>query len=128
MTTIFIIGRIVFGLYWLMSAYNHLFKSAPLVQYATFKKVPSPKFAVIGSGVLLLIGALSILSGDWTRCGILLLVIFLLSVSFSMHAFWKDTDATMKMNNMINFTKNMALVGALLMLLSLPTPWLYSWF
>jgi len=32
-------------------------------------------------------------------------------------------DAQMKQSDMINFTKNMALVGALLMVLLLPHPW-----
>ena len=40
-----------------------------------------------------------------------------------MHNFWTVEDAQMKMNDMINFTKNMALAGAALMLLALPRPW-----
>ena len=40
-----------------------------------------------------------------------------------MHSFWKLDDAQMKQIDMINFTKNMALVGALLMFLLLPHPW-----
>jgi hypothetical protein len=40
-----------------------------------------------------------------------------------MHAYWKMDDAQMKQIDMINFTKNMALVGALLMFLLLPHPW-----
>jgi hypothetical protein len=46
-----------------------------------------------------------------------------LGVSFQMHAYWKTDDAQMKQIDMINFTKNMALVGALLMFLLLPHPW-----
>jgi putative oxidoreductase len=48
---------------------------------------------------------------------------FLLGVSFQMHSFWKMDDAQMKQIDMINFTKNMALIGALLMFLLLPHPW-----
>jgi hypothetical protein len=44
-------------------------------------------------------------------------------VSFQMHTFWKIDDAQMKQIDMINFTKNMALIGALLMFLLLPRPW-----
>ena len=55
--------------------------------------------------------------------GIILLIIFLLGVSFQIHSFWKVDDAQMKQIDLINFTKNMALVGALLMLLLLPHPW-----
>lgn len=49
--------------------------------------------------------------------------IFLLGVSFQIHNFWKVDDAQMKQIDMINFTKNMALVGALLMFFVLPHPW-----
>jgi putative oxidoreductase len=55
--------------------------------------------------------------------GIILLIISLLSVSLQMYAYWKADDAQMKQIDMINFTKNMALLGALLMLLLLPHPW-----
>jgi putative oxidoreductase len=78
---------------------------------------------VAGTGVVLLVGGLSMLLGVYPVVGIILLIIFLLGVSFQMHNFWKVADAQMKQIDMINFTKNMALVGALLMFLLLPRPW-----
>jgi len=54
---------------------------------------------------------------------IVLLIIFLLGMSFQMHNFWKVADAQTKQIDVINFTKNMSLVGALLMFLLLPRPW-----
>jgi putative oxidoreductase len=71
----------------------------------------------------LLVGGLSMLLGVYPVVGIILLTIFLLGVSFQMHNFWKVADAQTKQIDMINFTKNMALVGALLMFLLLPHPW-----
>jgi hypothetical protein len=69
------------------------------------------------------LGGLSMLLGVYPVVGIILLIIFLLGVSFQMHAYWKADDAQMKQIDRINFTKNMALVGALLMFLLLPHPW-----
>ena len=63
------------------------------------------------------------LLGVYPVVGIILLIIFLLGVSFQMHAYWKVDDAQMKQIDMINFTKNTALVGVLLMFLLLPHPW-----
>jgi uncharacterized membrane protein YphA (DoxX/SURF4 family) len=63
------------------------------------------------------------LLGVYPVVGIILLIIFLLGVSVQMHAFWKIDDAQAKQADMINFTKNMALVGALLMMMLLPRPW-----
>lgn len=63
------------------------------------------------------------LLGIYPEAGIILLIIFLLGVSFRIHSYWKVDDAQMKQIETINFTKNMALVGALLMFLVLPHPW-----
>ncbi len=71
----------------------------------------SPKLAVAGTGVILLLGGLSMLLGVYPVVGIILLIVFLLGVSFQMHAYWKVDDAQMKQIDMINFTKNMALRG-----------------
>jgi uncharacterized membrane protein YphA (DoxX/SURF4 family) len=65
----------------------------------------------------------STLLGAYPVVGIILLIVFLVGVSFQMHSFWKVDDVQMKQIDMINFTKNMALVGTLLMLLLLPRPW-----
>ena len=55
--------------------------------------------------------------------GAALLVIFLLGVSFQMHNFWAVKDTQAKMAETVNFTKNMALVGFLLMTVAIPRPW-----
>ena len=80
MPILFLIGRIVFGAYWLENAYKHLFKSAGLVGYAQSVGVKWPKTAVIGSGLLLLIGGLSMLTGFAPQIGVAAIVIFLFGV------------------------------------------------
>jgi uncharacterized membrane protein YphA (DoxX/SURF4 family) len=123
MDVIFLIGRIIFGGYWLMAALNHLKNLGQMSDYAKAKGTPLPKLAVAGTGVLLVAGGLSMLLGVYAPIGIVLLIVFLLGVSVQMHSFWKEDDAQMKQIDMINFTKNMALIGALLMFLLLPRPW-----
>ncbi len=123
MNVVFLIGRIIFGGYWLMAAFNHFKSLNYLSEYAKAKGTPFPKLAVAGTGVILLLGDLSILLGVYPTVGIILLIVFLLGVSFQMHAYWKVDDPQMKQSDLTNFTKNMALVGALLMLLLLPHPW-----
>ena len=122
MTIVFLIGRIIFGGYWLMASFNHFKNLNYMSEYAKARGTPSPKLAVAGTGVILLLGGLSLWLGVYPGVGVILLIIFLLGVSFQIHSFWKLDDAQMK-QIMINFTKNMALVGALLMLLLLPHPW-----
>jgi putative oxidoreductase len=105
----------------LMGSFNH-FKNLNYMS-ARVRGTPSPKVAVAGTGVILLLGGLRMLLGVYPVVGIILLIVFLLGVSFQMHAYWKMDDAQMKQIDMINFTKNMALVGALLMFLLLPHRW-----
>ena len=125
----FLVGRIIFGLFWLSAGFAHFKNLDSLTEYAKAKGTPAPKFAVAGSGVMLALGGLSILLGTCPRVGITLLVLFLLGASFQMHNYWKVDDPKMKQADQMNFMKNMAMVGALLMLLSLPQPWPVSlWF
>lgn len=125
MALLFLLGRVIFGIYWLENAYNHLFKSAHMIGYAQSKGVKHPKLAIMGTGVLLAIGGLSMLLGIAPKIGVIALVIFLLGVSFKMHDYWKQQDPMARMTTRIEFMKNMALIGALLMILSISS-WTYS--
>jgi putative oxidoreductase len=120
---LFLLGRILFGGYFLMSAFNHFKNAGMLSGYAESKGVPAPKLSVLASGVLLLIGGLSVLFGLYPTIGALALVLFLVPVSFTMHAYWKVQDPQMKMVDRINFMKNLALLGAALLLLFVSQPW-----
>lgn len=117
-----LIGRILLGGYFLYNAYNHLASTNALTQYAQSKKIPVARAAVIFTGLLLLLGGFSILLGWRVSVGVAALVLFFIPVTFQMHAFWLEEGET-KMNDQIQFGKNLALLGAVLMLLFIPTPW-----
>lgn len=119
----FLIGRIIVGMYYLMNGYNHFSKLEMMSGYAASKGVPSPRLLTGATGVLLLIGGLSLLLGVRPDLGVLALALFLIPVSFKMHNFWAVQDPMAKMMEMVNFMKNMALLGSALMLLAIPQPW-----
>ena len=121
----FLIGRVIVALYFLESAWNHLAHSGHMIGYAQSKGVPSPKLAIMGSGVLLLLGGLSILTGMYTGVGLALLIIFLVVVSFKMHDYWKESDPMAKNGSRLHFYKNMAIIGALLMMYAIAGPWVW---
>ena len=77
-------------------------------------------------GLLLAIAGVTLILGVFPRLGVAALVLFLVPVSFFMHAFWSDTNPAARMADMVNFTKNMALLGSSLMFLAIPEPWPYS--
>jgi uncharacterized membrane protein YphA (DoxX/SURF4 family) len=72
---------------------------------------------------MLILGGFSIMSGAYPIVGIALLVAFLVPVSLMMHNFWKIEDPKMRMADRNSFARNMALLGAILMFLAIPSPW-----
>lgn len=118
-----VIGNVILGLFFVIMGINHFGKMKVMADYAKSKKVPAPGLAVFVTGLMLLFGGLSVLTGAYLEYGLWLLVIFLFFVSFWMHNFWADKNAEMKMNNMVNFLKNMALMGAILMLMMYQDAW-----
>jgi putative oxidoreductase len=119
MDVVALIGRILFALLFLGSAFGHLTQADAMAGFAASRGLPQPKLAVLGSGVLILVGGLLVLLGIWIDLGALLLVIFLLPTAFLMHPFWKETDAMAKQNEMVSFQKDIALAGAALLILAL---------
>ena len=127
-STIFLMGRFLLGGFFLYSGYNHFKGIAMMTGYVQSKGIPMPKIAVALTGLLLLIGGLSILLGMYPTIGAVSLVLFLLPTTLMMHAFWKVEDPMARMGERVNFTKNMALLGAALLMLSIPEPWSTSLF
>jgi putative oxidoreductase len=126
MARAFLVGRILVGCYYLMGAWHHFTDTSAMARHTAMHGVPAPTLAVLVAGVLLLIGGLSLLLGVFPRLGVAALVVFLVPVTLLMHAFWADRDPTLRMNDFINFTKNVALLGSTLMFLAVPRPWPYS--
>lgn len=123
---LFLIGRIFFAGYFLRNALNHFVNLGMMSGYAASKGVPMPQLAVLGTGLLLAVAGLGILLGVWVDVAVVALLLFLIPVTFQMHAYWKIRDPMMQMTESINFWKNLALLGAALMLLMIPQPWAYS--
>jgi uncharacterized membrane protein YphA (DoxX/SURF4 family) len=120
---ILLLSRIILGFYFLFNGFNHFRSLNSMAGWVQSKNVPAHRLMVALTGILLLIGGLSILLGAYIEIGILALTLFFLPVTFVMHDFWRETDPQMKMMQMINFMKNLALWAAILALLFIPQPW-----
>jgi uncharacterized membrane protein YphA (DoxX/SURF4 family) len=114
---LYLLGRVIFGAYFIYSGLNHFKDEKAMTGYAKSKGVPSPRLAVIVSGALLILGGLGFVLGMNMSESAVLLLVFLIPTTFMMHAFWKISDPMHKMGERINFMKNLALIGALLMML-----------
>jgi uncharacterized membrane protein YphA (DoxX/SURF4 family) len=119
MIIIFILGRVLFGGYFIYNAYNHFKNVDHLTGWSRMKNVPFPKAGVIVSGILMLAGGLSILLGYKMIIGMWILVLFLIPTTLLMHDFWRVSDPEMRQNQQIQFMKNIALIGSLFLLISI---------
>ena len=113
------LGRVLFGGFFLYSGINHFKNVKGMAEYTAAKNVPNPDLAVEASGALLLFGGASILLGVKPRLGVTAIAIFLASVSPVMHDFWNYNDPQQRQADMIQFMKNMAMLGATLMIAGL---------
>lgn len=123
MKAAFFLGRMLFGGFFLQSGINHLKEHENLAPYAGAKGIPNPDEAVLASGILLALGGASIILGFKPKLGAASIIGFLAIASGTMHDFWNSSDPGDKQNNMIHFSKNVALLGAALALAGTKEPW-----
>jgi putative oxidoreductase len=109
-----VLGRFLFALIFVVAGPMNF--SGQSIAHAASQGVPLASFTVPLSGVIALAGALSVLVGYRARVGAWLLVLFLVPVTLKMHAFWSVTDAGSKQVELIMFMKNVALIGAALLI------------
>jgi putative oxidoreductase len=105
-------ARVLFAAIFIMSGFNHF--SSETIGYAEAAGVPLANIAVPLSGIMALIGGLSVALGYRTKWGAWLLVAFLVPVTIKMHAFWNVSDPMMHQMHMVMFMKNVSLLGAAL--------------
>src|SRR5215212_4595653 len=70
-------GRIMFGGYFVYSGVRHFREREMFIGYAKSKGVTSPQLALLGSGAMLIVGGLSLLTGVKPRFGAALVTGFL---------------------------------------------------
>jgi putative oxidoreductase len=109
MKYIVLLGRIFYSLMFLNSGL-FLF-SGMAAGYASSQGVPLASFLVPLSGVMAIAGGLLIVLGYKAKLGAWLIVAFLIPVTFTMHAFWKETDPNQMQMQLSNFLKNISMLG-----------------
>ena len=77
----FLIGRILYGGFFIVMGMNHFTKFAVMAGYASSKRVPFPSVAVVVTGLMIVFGGLGIVTGVYVQLAVLLIVIFLFFVS-----------------------------------------------
>jgi putative oxidoreductase len=109
-----VLGRLFFAAIFLTAGPNNFTKQA--IGYAASQGVPLASIAVPVSGLLAIVGGLSILLGYRAKLGAWLIVLFLIPVTLMMHKFWTVTDPMTAQIQMIMFIKNVAMLGGALLI------------
>jgi putative oxidoreductase len=107
-------GRALYALIFLMAGPAHF--SAQDIAYAAQQGIPFPSLLVPASGLLALAGAFSVLLGYRAKLGAWALVLFLVPVTLTMHAFWNVQDPMMAQMQQAMFMKNVSMLGAALLI------------
>ncbi|WP_128905141.1 DoxX family membrane protein [Halorubrum amylolyticum] len=124
---LFLLGRLLFGVTLAFMGLNHFMDVDTMAGYAEFKGLPAPRFSVIASGLVLVLGGLGVAAGAFPVLAAGGLAAFLLASAVTMHDFWSIDDPEEKQNEMTSFLKNLYGVGAALALLAVGgTAWPYA--
>jgi putative oxidoreductase len=118
MDVLALVARILFVMIFLSSGLmGHLGSGrSMLTQFAAARRIPSPEFLVPFSGLWIVVGSLSVLLGIYGDVGALMIALFVVATALFMHPYWKESDEQSKMQEQIQFSKDLALAGGALAL------------
>lgn len=121
--TLFMVGRAIFGGFFAYSGLNHFRQAEQMSAYAASKGTPAPEAAVAASGAMMLAGGIAVATGMKPRHGLALIALCMLPVTLQMHNYWTVEDAAQRQGELVNFLKNLALIGAALAMMEIDEPW-----
>ena len=114
-----LVGRVLFGGVLAFMGANHFLHTDAMAGYAEAKGLPAPRVTVLASGLLLVLGGLSLVVGAYPTLGALAVVAFLVVSTPTMHDFWTVEDPETRQAEQTQFLKNVALTGGALVLFAL---------
>ncbi|MCU4742231.1 DoxX family protein [Halobacteria archaeon AArc-m2/3/4] len=113
-TTLFRLGRVLFGGILALNAIDNLRNLEGRIAYAESKNAPVPNVSVPAISGSLLLGGIGVALWRLPSAAAAAIVGFLVSITPVMHDFWNHDDPEQKQQEVIHFLKNTALLGAAL--------------
>ena len=107
-------GRILYSLIFVTAGLGHF--SRETIGFAAAQGVPLASIAVPLSGIMAVVGGLSVALGYKARYGAWLLVSFLVPVTIMLHNFWAVADPMMSRMQQVMFMKNLTMIGSALLI------------
>jgi putative oxidoreductase len=106
------LGRLFYSLIFVVAGFGHFTHQE--IAYAAAQGIPIAGLLVPASGIMAIVGGLSILLGFHGKFGAWLLVLFLVPVTLTMHNFWAVKDPMLQQIQMAMFLKNISMLGSAL--------------
>ena len=107
-----LIGRILIASIFLVSGISKLTDTPGTVAHMAGMGIPYPETLAIVAGTAEVLGAIAILTGFLTRVASGGLILFMIPTTLIFHAFW-DYEGQERLPQMVNFMKNLAIIGGL---------------
>lgn len=116
-----VVGKVLYSLIFVTSGVSHIANRDAMAGYAQFKRWPAPMASVVISGILLIIAPIVFIIGlGWlSYLALGFIALFLLATAVGFHNFWTIEDPETRINEQTAFFKNIALLGATLVIIAL---------
>jgi len=110
-----LLGRILISIVFVLGGIGKITSFSMEEAYVAAKHLPLPAVALAIALVIELVGGLAVLLGLYIRLTAWILFLYLIPTTFLFHNFWAMQGAD-RLDNMIHFQKNLAIMGGLLIL------------
>ena len=110
-----LVGRVLLVFLFIYSGFNKIFGFQGTEAQIASKEVPLPVVATTIAIIVECVGGAMIAFGWKARWAALAVAAFTLVATILFHNFWAMTDPAAISNNKINFMKNVAVIGGLLL-------------
>jgi putative oxidoreductase len=108
-------GRILLSAVFILGGIGKISGFSMEEGFVAAKHLPLPAIALGIALVIELVGGLAILAGLYTKLTSWIVFLYLIPTTFMFHNFWAMQGAD-RLDNMIHFQKNLAIMGGLLLL------------
>jgi putative oxidoreductase len=113
-----VIGRFLIAILFLMAGISKIPGWDGTAAYMASKGVPMVGVALAITVAVEILASIMIIVGFKARYAAAAILIWLIPVTFMMHDFWNVADAMQQRMQMIMFNKNVAIMGALLLIMA----------
>jgi putative oxidoreductase len=112
-----LLGRVLLASIFVYSGFGKITDFQGTVGYIAGAGLPMAQVLAVGAIIVEFIGGLALLIGFRARWAALAFVVFLIIITPIFHNFWSAPEAE-AMSQQINFIKNMAIIGGMLMVVA----------